>query len=62
MKIKDQEEMWLIATMDDVDEIIETQGVEWFLENLSRLSSVSLIAYLRQTAKDNNVTANKRII
>ena len=54
-----QEEMHNWSTLQDVDDYIAKHGVKSLLDNLSRISRVSIIAYLRQTAKDNDVTANK---
>ena len=49
-----QEEMHDWSTLRDVDGYIAKHGVKSLLDNLSRISRVSIIAYLRQTAKDND--------
>ena len=58
----EQEEMHEWNMLRDVDGYIAKHGVKSLLDNLSRISRVSIIAYLRQTAKDNDVTTNKGII
>lgn len=58
----EQEEMHEWNMLQDADDYIAKHGVKSLLDNLSRISRVSIIAYLRQTAKDNDVTANQGII
>ncbi len=49
-----QEEMHEWNMLQDVDGYIAKHGVKSLLDNLSRISRVSIIAYLRQTAKEND--------
>ena len=44
----EQEELWVVATLADVDDIIQTYGVEYFLEKLPRYAKIALSSHMRK--------------
>lgn len=50
----EQEELWLESTMADVNEIIQTYGVEFFLERLPRYAKIAVISHLRRKNEQTN--------
>jgi hypothetical protein len=47
-KMDEQEELWVVATLADVDDIIQTYGVEYFLEKLPRYAKIAITAHMRK--------------
>jgi hypothetical protein len=52
IKMDEQEELWLESTMADVNEIIQTYGVEFFLEKLPRYAKIALSSHMRKRYAD----------
>lgn len=50
MELPDLAEAWVYATLADVNDIIKTYGVEYFVTRLPRYSKIALISYWRQHA------------
>ena len=48
----EQEELWVVATLADVDDIIQTYGVEYFLEKLPRYAKIALSSHMRKRYAD----------
>jgi hypothetical protein len=48
IKMDEQEELWVVATLAEVDDIIQTYGVEYFLEKLPRYAKIALSSHMRK--------------
>lgn len=60
MKIKEQDERWLVFALQNADDIIKEQGVAYFVDNLNRYSIIALCDYFRKVQYDNGTIRSKK--
>lgn len=53
LKIKEEDERWVLFALQSNDDIIKNYGVQFLVDNLSRYSIIALCDYFRKVQHEN---------